>query len=144
MENIDNYIETFISRDPRECLLGAFIGDNVHMFHWFTSVAEFLEYIKTAEPIIYDLNEDESINFRQEIDNLNILDDFKQLIKNKNTLEDIFYKKFHERGMILWIGSYSELLKSESDFAKEILTSFGKDSYKNEDDFIKFLSGYGY
>ena len=143
-----------MDRDPRQAPYGMFSGgsfvlDSTRVFMWFETAQELMNFIKDAEPVIFDLDAEDIKKFEEEITPFLEKVDADGLTSNLQDQINFVLRHFMT---IEWWGNFSELLEQKTEFSKSIVDEFferiGEEpktlADEHMDDFIEFIKSYGY
>lgn len=139
-----------MNRDPREYPYGYFSGgsfvlDSARVFMWFADVQELIKHIADCDPAVHDLDEDESLAFSNHVQRI-----FK--VDNALSSENLELLNAAASSFLCvdWWGTFDELTRGDSEFARELRAEFREDESDSPiddaeiDDFIELTRLYGF
>jgi len=142
-------------RDPREYPWGMYATDgsplvSVGMFFWFSTAEELTSWFREVEPQIYGLEGAEVNDFRAVVEPA--LSAFIAGVDPEQTAEQI--NAAQSEVSVVWWGRFDALCSKDSEWERDFRSEFRERNddepdpspiaAKETDDFIAFISEYGY
>jgi hypothetical protein len=130
-DKIPKFAEEVIDRNPQVFPYGFFASDMYLGFiSWFKNIDEMMEFLLKTEPIIWDYEGEELENYSKAISK--IAKKVKSIGLNEESrisINELVSNDFE----IPWWGTFNNLLKSESEFTKNIREEFLEEVLDTED-----------
>lgn len=153
-DTIMHLAELAAAKDPRNCQIGLYSGsssvlDSTAIFMWFDSVEDFKTALLDWEPVIFELDSDESLAYQ---------DGAKQILQDVVSVEDLGQKVIDRLNdnsdsffAIHWCGTFNQLISGHDTFAADLRSGFRDEEgdahlpIKPDEikDFVEYLRNYG-